>query len=293
MGHPFSSGVRAEYLRGSDRIVTLLECPECGFGQFDPVVPGTEGFYKDISAVDYYNDEKWEFHRASEDIAALRARRILDVGCGSGIFLRFLRNKNSEADYFGYDLNAELVTELTNDGFGGLSGDPTKLGEALAGQPKFDAITMLQVLEHVADPIEFVQAFLPLLRPGGILIITTPNFDGPIKAFPDSLTEVPPHHTTRWTEKAFRYLLKGLNLQLNAVSLEPLPHYLWESYLPELWDTGIWPARVFDPIGRDRGLNTIGERAGMAAEAMRQMGIRWIEGVPGHTIYVSARKVIY
>lgn len=290
MGHSFSSEVWDDYRNVGEAPVSLMTCAECGFGQFEPVLPGTENFYRDISAVDYYNEEKWEFRRAGSDIAACRAQRVLDVGCGSGIFLKYLRRENPSIELFGFDLNEELVDSLAREGFGVLPSNPARFSDAMAGQPLFDVVTMLQVLEHVADPIEFVQTFLPLLRPGGLLIITTPNFSGPIKSFPDALTEIPPHHTTRWTEKAFRYLVSGQNLRFRSVSLEPLPFYLWDSYLPELWEAGIWPARIFDPIAQGRGLNAIGARAGMAADEMKRMGIRWIEGVPGHTIYVSAVK---
>ena len=290
MRHPFSSAVWEDYREAVEAPLRFLECPECGFGSFDPMLPGTEAFYREISAVDYYNKEKWEFRRASQDIAASGLRRVLDVGCGSGVFLKHLRRENPETELFGFDLNAELVASLAAQGFGVLPSDPARFGDAMADQPPFDAISMLQVLEHVADPIAFVQTFLPLLRPGGLLIVTTPNFGGPIRSFADSLTEVPPHHTTRWTEKAFRYLLSGQGMAFQSVAFEPLPDYLWDSYLPELWEKDIWPAQIFDPIARGRGLTTVGERSGMAAAEMRRMGMRWIEGVLGHTIYVTSVK---
>lgn len=288
MGHPFSPDVWKDYEAVGEEPIRFLSCDECGFGQFDPILPGTENFYRDISAVDYYNSEKWEFGRAASDIRHARARHILDVGSGSGIFLKYLRNEMRDARLVGYDLNEDLQQELARQGFGVLPANPADFAKALDGQPLFDAITMLQVLEHVADPVAFVQFFLPLLRPGGLLIVTTPNFGGPINHFPEALTEVPPHHTTRWTENAFRHLVSGQDLVLKSVALEPLPDYLWDSYLPEIWDTPIWPARLFDPVARARGLETVGERAGLAAREMKRMGIRWLEGVPGHTIYVSA-----
>jgi 2-polyprenyl-3-methyl-5-hydroxy-6-metoxy-1,4-benzoquinol methylase len=285
---PLPEKVWKDYQHVGSDPVKLFECSECGFGCFHPVLPGTESFYEAISAVDYYNADKWEFTRASRDIAASGSKRILDVGCGSGMFLDFLRKKIPSADLFGFDLNAELLRGLSARGFGTLPNDPAKFDEAMAGEPLFDAISMLQVLEHVADPVEFLRTFLPLLRLGGLLIITTPNFDGPIRKFGDALTEVPPHHTTRWTEKSFRNFLPLNGLTLKNVSFEPLPDYLWDSYLPEMWDEPIWPTPIFDPLARRRGLVTVGERSGMAAQAMRSAGIRWLEGVPGHTIYVAA-----
>jgi len=286
--HPFSAAVWQDYAGISDKQICLLECSKCGFGRFDPVVTGTPGFYEAISAIDYYNAEKWEFFCAADDLKESGANRILDVGCGSGQFLDYLRSKLHGAELHGYDLNENLLAQLAQRGFGTLPSNPDRFGEALRDQPPFDAICMLQVLEHVDDPVEFLGKFLSLLKPGGLLIVATPNSAGPIRNFPDALTEIPPHHVTRWTEQAFAALLPKQGVKIHTVRIEPLPEYLWDSYLPLTWDDPIWPAQIFDPLARKRGLQTIGERAGFAAQAMRNAGIRWLHGIPGHTIYVTA-----
>lgn len=286
--HPLPEAVREDYRGVGDQSIVLAECTECGFGRFEPITPGTSNFYEAISAVDYYNADKWEFTCAAADIRASGAKRILDVGCGSGIFLNFLRASIPAAELFGFDLNNELLCQLADRGFGVLPTNSENFQDAMVGQAPFDAISMLQVLEHAGDPVQFLQNFVRLLRPGGLLIVTTPNAAGPIRQFRDALTELPPHHLTRWTEGAFRALLPANGLIIRAVRFEPLPDYLWDTYLPAMWDEPIWPARIFDPIARQRGLVTVGERSGMAAQAMKSVGIRWLHGVPGHTIYVAA-----
>jgi 2-polyprenyl-3-methyl-5-hydroxy-6-metoxy-1,4-benzoquinol methylase len=283
---PFPEAVWEEYRGLENRPIVLSECTECGFGRFDPVVPGTAKFYESISTVNYYNADKWEFSCAAADLRASGAKRILDVGCGSGIFLDYLKETVPGADLFGFDLNGELLSRLASRGFGVLPNNPDHFDDPLAQEARFDAISMLQVLEHASDPIAFLNTFLHLLRPGGLLILTTPNSAGPIRRFPDALTELPPHHLTRWTEKSFRTLLAAHGLSIRSVRFEPLPDYLWDAYLPKLWDEPIWPAKIFDPIARQRGFVTVGERSGMAAKAMKDVGIRWLYGVPGHTIYV-------
>lgn len=285
LGRPLSQATMDDYAPAGNEDVVLFTCVACNFGQFQPILAGTEAFYEDISAVDYYNADKWEFTTASSDLTAFGATKILDVGCGSGIFLDFLRKRIPEAQLCGYDLNSQLMDQLEAKGYGVIR----ELPEASSGEvPRFDAICMLQVLEHVADPLQFFQTFLPLLRPGGIIIVTTPNAEGPIRFFQNALTEVPPHHTTRWSERSFRALLSRSGCKVSNVQMEPLPDYLWDSYLPAIWDEPIWPARIFDPIARARGLVTVGERSGFAAQAMKQAGVRWLQDVPGHTIYVSA-----
>jgi 2-polyprenyl-3-methyl-5-hydroxy-6-metoxy-1,4-benzoquinol methylase len=286
---PLSSDLWDDYKAVGDDPVTLYTCESCGFGQFHPVLPGTENFYKAIADVDYYNKDKWEFEIAAKEISKSGALSILDVGCGSGLFLDYLRQRLPGTSLCGYELNEELLNLLAQRGYRTLPVDPASFSAVQNAPLQFDAICMLQVLEHVEDPVAFLETFLPLLKPGGLLIITTPNSEGPIKAFPKALTEVPPHHTTRWTERSFRALLGSHALQVETVLLEPLPDYLWDSYLPVLWDDPIWPALIFDPLARARGLNGVAERSGFAACAMRAAGIRWLEDVTGHTIFVSAR----
>lgn len=289
--HSFSPKVWEEYDAVGEQPIRLIECSACGFGRFDPAVTGSAAFYEAITANDYYNTDKWEFRCAVDDLRRANAGRILDVGCGSGIFLEYLRSCIPGAELYGYDLNAELLSQLAGRGFGVLPSDPGQFVEALAGKPLFDAICLLQVLEHTANPVEFLKTFIALLlKPGGLLIITTPNAAGPIRFIPDALTEIPPHHVTRWTQRAYQALLPRLGASIRAFQIEPLPDYLWDSYLPAMWADPIWPAQIFDPIARCRGLQTVGERAGFAALAMKNAGIRWLHGVPAHTIYVSAHR---
>lgn len=277
-----------DYRSVQDCNVTLHQCNACGFGQFLPITAGTANFYQAIAAVDYYNNDKWEFDAAATEIEKTGAKSVLDVGCGSGLFLDYLKKRLPGTSLSGYELNEELLVDIARKGYGTLPVDSADFANADGAPLLYDAICMMQVLEHVADPVVFVETFLPLLRPGGVLVITTPNAEGPIKAFPRALTEVPPHHTTRWTERAFRALLETHGLDISTIRLEPLPDYLWDSYLPVVWDDPIWPALIFDPLARSRGLQGVNERSGFAAAAMRAAGIRWLENVAGHTILVSA-----
>jgi 2-polyprenyl-3-methyl-5-hydroxy-6-metoxy-1,4-benzoquinol methylase len=288
IGRPFPEKVWSDYQQYQYRPLDLKECTACGFGRFEPAVSGSSEFYACISAVDYYNEEKWEFGAALHQLQLAGAKRILDVGCGSGIFLDYLQRQMYDAQLFGSDLNIELLASLEARGLSILHGDLDQIKERSGEVAPFDAICMMQVLEHANDPIDMLQTFLGLLRPGGLLIITTPDAAGPIKNFPDALTETPPHHLTRWTEATFKVLFKRLKLKLCSVQTEPLPDYLWDSYLPVIWDEPIWPAQVFDPLAKSLGMATVGERSGFAAQLMKEAGIRRLYGVPGHTIFAAA-----
>ena len=105
-------------------------------------------------------------------------------------------------------------------------------------------VCTFQTLEHVEDPLAFLSTYLGLLRPNGELILSTPDQDGPIRHFDAALTEVPPHHVTRWTAKTFEALLPRLGLDCVLVEREPLPAYLFDGYLPVVWREGCWPAEI-------------------------------------------------
>lgn len=85
--------------------------------------------------------------------------RILDFGCGEGIFVRYLRERGyAQAD--GYD--------------------PYSVGFANAAvlEQSYDALVAEDVIEHVEDPAATLAQWRSLLKPGGALLVGTPNADG-------------------------------------------------------------------------------------------------------------------
>jgi 2-polyprenyl-3-methyl-5-hydroxy-6-metoxy-1,4-benzoquinol methylase len=101
----------------------------------------------------------------------LEPGRILDVGCGNGAFLARAAAAGWKATGVDFDLEAVEAAKLNVD------------VEAYAGSimdqrfpaASFDAITMDNVIEHLPNPIETVRECARLLRPGGRLVIMTPN----------------------------------------------------------------------------------------------------------------------
>lgn len=86
-----------------------------------------------------------------------RGQRVLDHGCGSGHFVRYLTDQGY--DCTGYDpYNPRLC-------------DPAAL------QQRFDLVTSQDVIEHVDDPAAFLQRLLDRVAPGGRLVVGTPYAD--------------------------------------------------------------------------------------------------------------------
>lgn len=94
--------------------------------------------------------------------------RWLDYGCGLGGLVRFLRS-NGLADAFGFEQGwgASKLEDLSV---------PHISDSSLASnEASFDVVTAIEVIEHLADPLEGLRTIRSLLRPGGLLFMTTGN----------------------------------------------------------------------------------------------------------------------
>jgi SAM-dependent methyltransferase len=111
--------------------------------------------------------------RALELTAAARAPRILDVGGGRGdLAARFAETAGSGAMATVVDLDADSVEAARRRGLEGFAG---RFEDFETGD-RFDLIVMLNLVEHVADPVGVLRKAESLLAPGGVVWLQTPNF---------------------------------------------------------------------------------------------------------------------
>jgi 2-polyprenyl-6-hydroxyphenyl methylase/3-demethylubiquinone-9 3-methyltransferase len=107
----------------------------------------------------------------------LSGRRVLDVGCGGGLLTEAMAAEGGQVT--GIDLSEQLIDiarlHLLESG---LQADYRVISaEAMAAeQPAgFDAVTCMEMLEHVPDPQAILQACFDVLKPGGRLFLSTIN----------------------------------------------------------------------------------------------------------------------
>ena len=143
--------------------------------------------------------------------------RVLDVGCGLGLFLSALDPERF--DVCGLEPmaapHAAAAARLGHDRV--VHGD---LDAAPWADGTFDAITMWDVLEHTSDPRAALGTIHRLLRPGGVLLLTVPNFGGwQARRFGEDWYALSlPHHLWHMTADALTRLLGAAGFAL--LSLE-------------------------------------------------------------------------
>jgi 2-polyprenyl-6-hydroxyphenyl methylase/3-demethylubiquinone-9 3-methyltransferase len=116
-------------------------------------------------------DQHWQLDETSR--RPLEGKSALDVGCGAGLLAEPLARLGAAVT--AVDAAPELIEVAKAHAAGqGLSIDYRACGvEEVEG--KFDLITAMEVIEHVADPAAFVASLSARLAPDGLLILSTPN----------------------------------------------------------------------------------------------------------------------
>lgn len=156
----------------------------------------------------------------------VRPGRLLDVGFGPGFLLAAARERGWNAT--GVDPSPFSVERARAMGFEAHEGllEDLRLPEA-----SFDAVALMQVVEHVVDPRPLLAECRRVLRPGGALLVATPN---PASLLARLKREgfnywIPPVHCVWYTPDALHKLLADSHL-------EPVRLYTWSARAPQLHD---------------------------------------------------------
>lgn len=171
---------------------------------------------------------------------ALRGAKVLDVGCGGGILSESLAAAGAEVT--GIDL-APRVLDVARLHLheSALHVDYREISvEALATQAPgaFDAITCMEMLEHVPDPGSVIDACAQLLKPGGRLFLSTLNrtpfaFGAAILGAEYALKLLPrgTHHYAQFirpAELAAALRKSGLELEdVSGLAYNPISRRTW------------------------------------------------------------------
>lgn len=165
--------------------------------------------------------------------------KILDVGCSNGQFMYWAKHRGFEAS--GIEINKRTADIAKQNGFAVHQGF---VETAPYDKQSFDVVYLGDVIEHVTNPRNFVSSALTFLKPGGLLLISTPNmncwwsnttlFFYKIYGIPWS-SATPPHHLFQFSQSNLDRLVaeNGLN-NVHTIFTRP-PSLRYELGSLHLW----------------------------------------------------------
>lgn len=277
----FTSETIAEHKRQSE-YTQLYICPACKLEIFLPQIIGSSGFYVDLlrhQNVYAYSHEKWDFVEALKD--AIGCSTAIEIGCGPGNFLEQLALivKN----IYGTEYNEHALGVARSKGFE-VHGIDDKQEDKLRG--KCDIAFSFHVLEHVPDPVQFIQEMFSWVGDVGKIGLSVPDMDGPVKFINPCVSNMPPHHATRWKLKTFEVLAEKYGYKIDRVAYEPLV-LKQHSYYSTFWVGEIFPGDTLIM----RATRFIVMRFLLVFfKVSTLLGIEYISWLRGQSIYVLLSK---
>lgn len=217
--------------------LAVLRCPTCSL-VFRAQPPAVEDL-PEIYALDYFRDDVegasargYADYVRDEQLHRLNARRrlrtlekyqpgrgrLLDVGCAAGFLVDEARRAGWEAK--GVDVSEEMVA-LAVDNLHASVMEGT-LDDVSIGDGELEAVTMWDYIEHAIDPAGDIERCARLLRPGGVLALSTGDVDSLVARACGRRWHLltPRHHNFFFSKKTLRMLLERAGFEVLMVSYE-------------------------------------------------------------------------
>ena len=241
---------------GSD----FFRCPDCKLEFIFPQ-PGDEAL-REIYSKNYY--DAWGLHVDSQAAENSKRRtfeyrlnlikdalkpggKILDCGCATGFFLGLVKQKG----YVPYGIEiSDYAVNVAKEKFGGeniFRGNIEDAQFAGAQADIFNAIFMTDYLEHVRSPRETLSAAFRLLKPGGVLIITTPDTSSSSKSLlNESWIHYKTEHLFYFAQKNMSQLLEQTHF--TGIKFKRAKKYFTPQYV--FHQFSVYGHPVFTPLAR-------------------------------------------
>ncbi len=207
---------------GNKNGYNLAQCDHCGLIFVSPIPNESEDIYnksyfaggEEFGYVDYDRDKEpmkhtFELYLDNMEHVLKRKGKLLDVGCATGYFMDIAKKRGWEVE--GVEISEYAV------GLGkskGLIIHQGTLDNINLPEKSFDAITLLDVVEHLKDPRSVMVKAKKLLKEDGVVVVATPD-SGSLWARIFGLSwhlVVPPEHLFLFNRKNFSNLLDSIKM---------------------------------------------------------------------------------
>jgi hypothetical protein len=202
---------------GEKHDYAVLECGRCAAlfvpnGSVGSALPGVYEHYYDRATFEAPPTVEASLERLVRSSERFRKTGLwLDVGYGEGALLAIAERHRWAC--FGTEVVARALEHGRRRGWT-VTADPSSDRRFEPG--RFDVVTMIELLEHVADPGGFLRQAAQWLRPGGLLYVTTPNgrsLNRRILGLDWSVV-APPEHVVLWSVRALRHGLVATGFKI-------------------------------------------------------------------------------
>lgn len=183
----------------------------------------------------------------AHDHPGQRFDRVLDVGCAYGFFLDVARERFSASELVGLDVTpeAERIQER------GYRFERGFVEDVPLPEDHFDLVFLGDAFEHVRDPVRVADKLSRVLAPGGVLILTTVDFDAALARLLGRRWRLmkPPEHLFYWNRRSLTEIFgaRGLQSRFGNYWLYLPKRYVMKQFEMQFgfrpWPLALWPGR--------------------------------------------------
>ncbi len=228
------------------------QCLNCSFVFSNPKPDEKSliSFYSKLEDTEY--SDEWE-GRGKNFLSILKrlgkintsGNTLLDIGAASGIFVKLAIDEGYSAE--GIEPSSQLVKEA-EEKFG------VKLFEGTIDnygvKKKFDIVTILDLIEHVNDPADFMKKVSRLVRKDGMIVLVTPDISSfPPKIMKEKWWHYRTAHINFFNIKSLKYLLEQ-----SGFKIEKKYRYAWNFSFYYIL------SRIFPSLKKKKGLQKVFKR---------------------------------
>ncbi len=126
-------------------------------------------FYKDLAQIDALHNDEFKIQEFTKYFH--NNTKVLDVGCGFGSVSGHLVKKGHEVD--GIEINEDAIKACQEKGIRIINNDLNNIDSI---ENKYDYILLLDILEHIMEPVILIEQCSKILKDNGQIIVSVPLY---------------------------------------------------------------------------------------------------------------------
>ena len=180
----------------------------------------------------------------SPHLREYRTPAVLDAGCGSGSLFHFLRMHRPESRLYGVEPDASYAKHAAeNYNASVYTEDIHAFAKREELENTFDLIVLNHVLEHLYQPVQKLESFYKLLKPGGLLLVEVPNWLSPHWDNPIEMLHLA--HVNHFSPKTLEFALELAGFRVIKKTASKLSVNPWAmTFLGQKKDPGLPKTQV-------------------------------------------------